>query len=91
MLITFLTHVAEEVREILAGLGYSRIEDIIYTPYFSGVSANYLRGSIEKYGLNPAEVLGRREGASLGIDETDSGPKAWRDFWSAVEVTVQVG
>jgi glutamate synthase domain-containing protein 3 len=29
MLITFLTHVAEEVREILAGLGYQKLEDII--------------------------------------------------------------
>jgi glutamate synthase domain-containing protein 2/glutamate synthase domain-containing protein 1/glutamate synthase domain-containing protein 3 len=29
MLITFLTHVAEEVREILAQLGYERIEDVI--------------------------------------------------------------
>ena len=29
MLITFLTHVAEEVRQILAELGYERIEDII--------------------------------------------------------------
>jgi glutamate synthase domain-containing protein 2/glutamate synthase domain-containing protein 1/glutamate synthase domain-containing protein 3 len=29
MLITFLTHVAEEVRQILADLGYDRLEDII--------------------------------------------------------------
>ncbi|MBM4184664.1 MAG: glutamate synthase large subunit [Gemmatimonadetes bacterium] len=29
MLITFLTHVAEEVRQILAELGYERLEDII--------------------------------------------------------------
>jgi glutamate synthase domain-containing protein 2/glutamate synthase domain-containing protein 1/glutamate synthase domain-containing protein 3 len=29
MLITFLTHVAEEVRQILAQLGYARIEDVI--------------------------------------------------------------
>jgi glutamate synthase (NADPH/NADH) large chain/glutamate synthase (ferredoxin) len=29
MLITFLTHVAEEVREILARLGYERLEDVI--------------------------------------------------------------
>jgi glutamate synthase (ferredoxin) len=29
MLIAFLTHVAEEVREILAELGYSRLEDVI--------------------------------------------------------------
>ncbi|HSH76250.1 MAG TPA: glutamate synthase large subunit, partial [Longimicrobiales bacterium] len=29
MLITFLTHVAEEVREILADLGYERLEDVI--------------------------------------------------------------
>lgn len=62
----------------------SAAADIVYTPYFSGVPASYLRASIEAYGLNPDEVLGRREGASLGIEEKEKdGPKAWRDIWSA--------
>ncbi len=62
----------------------SAAADIVYTPYFSGVPASYLKNSIINYGLNPDEVLGRREGASLGIDAKDKdGPKAWRDIWSA--------
>jgi nitronate monooxygenase len=62
----------------------STAADIIYTPYFSGTHANYLRQSIEGYGLNPADVLGRREGAELGISEKkDGGPRPWRDILSA--------
>ncbi len=62
----------------------SAAEDIVYTPYFSGIPASYLRGSIESRGLDPAKVLGPREGASLAIDgKDDKGPKAWRDIWSA--------
>ena len=58
--------------------------DIVYTPHFSGISANYLRPSIVAAGLDPALVLGPREGASLGLsDKDDKGPKAWRDIWSA--------
>ncbi len=62
----------------------STASDIVYTPYFSGVHASYMRQSIEAFGLDPAKVLGHREGASLGIDaKSDDGPKAWRDIWSA--------
>lgn len=61
----------------------SSMADIVYTPYFSGVPANYLKHSIVSRGLDPAHVAGVREGANLGIDERPDGLKAWRDIWSA--------
>jgi nitronate monooxygenase len=61
----------------------STMADIIYTPYFSGVPANYLKHSITMRGLDPAKVSGVREGANLGIDERADEFKAWRDIWSA--------
>lgn len=61
----------------------STMADIIYTPYFSGVPANYLKHSITMRGLDPANVAGVREGANLGIDERPDEFKAWRDIWSA--------
>ena len=62
----------------------STANDIVYTPYFSGIPASYLRASIASNGLDPDKVLGTREGASLAIDgKDDKGPKAWRDIWSA--------
>lgn len=61
----------------------SAMADIIYTPYFSGVPANYLKTSITARGLDPAKVSGVREGANLGIDERPDEFKAWRDIWSA--------
>jgi nitronate monooxygenase len=61
----------------------STMADIVYTPYFSGVPANYLKHSITSRGLDPTQVAGVREGANLGIDERPDGLKAWRDIWSA--------
>jgi nitronate monooxygenase len=62
----------------------SNAADIVYTPHFSGVPANYMRGSIIAVGLNPDSVLGPREGTTLSLDEDDyKGPKPWRDIWSA--------
>ncbi|MGE3475878.1 MAG: NAD(P)H-dependent flavin oxidoreductase [Rhodospirillaceae bacterium] len=61
----------------------STMADIMYTPYFSGVPANYLKHSITMRGLDPATVAGVRPGANLGIDERPDEFKAWRDIWSA--------
>jgi nitronate monooxygenase len=62
----------------------SAAADIVYTPYFSGVNANYLRASITANGLNPDEVLGVHSGSQLSLGSADDkGPKAWRDIWSA--------
>ncbi len=61
----------------------SSVSDIVYTSLFSGVSANYLRGSIVQAGLDPAD-LPEAEKDSMNFDrKVQGGPKAWRDIWSA--------
>jgi nitronate monooxygenase len=56
-------------------------DDIVYTPYFSGVSGNFLRESIQRAGLD-ADRLGQAQGRSLEISK-ESESRAWRDIWSA--------
>lgn len=56
-------------------------DDIVYTPYFSGVSGNFLRESIQRAGLDP-DRLRDAPGRSLEISK-ESGSRAWRDVWSA--------
>jgi nitronate monooxygenase len=61
----------------------SAAADIVYTPVFSGIKANYLRGSIERAGLDPDRL---EPGAGPGTDLFDPGKsdaKAWKDIWSA--------
>ncbi len=79
-------------KEAKAADGYKQMivdsgsADILYTPYFSGINASFLRGSVEALGLDPTKVMGKREGASLAEDlshSQDGGPKAWKDIWSA--------
>jgi len=55
--------------------------DIVNTPYFSGVPANYLRPSVVAAGIDPA-VLDAGPQAAVNLDK-DARPKAWRDVWSA--------
>lgn len=57
--------------------------DIVYTDAFTGVPGNYLRGSIEAAGLDPAALpagdVSRLNFGSGGA----SAAKAWRDIWGA--------
>ena len=59
----------------------SKSADIVYTPLFTGVSGSYLRGSIEKAGLDPDNL------PHAGKDTMNFGSggeaKAWRDIWGA--------
>ncbi len=61
----------------------SGAEDIIYTPLFSGVSGNYLRGSIVRAGLDPANLpvadKSKMNFSTSGGNEL----KVWKDIWSA--------
>lgn len=64
--------------------GYKRMivassaEDVVYTPYFTGVNGNYLRPSIVAQGLDPDNLPPRdKTSMSFGSDRT----KAWRDIW----------
>jgi len=56
-------------------------DDVIYTPYFSGVGGNFLRESIERAGLD-ADRLGDAQGRKLEVSK-ESGSRVWRDVWSA--------
>jgi nitronate monooxygenase len=66
----------------------SSASDIVYTPYFSGTSGNYLAPSIRLAGLDP-EHLQREPGESSKMAFTSAdgsrtvGTKTWKDIWSA--------
>lgn len=54
--------------------------DIVTSPYFTGLPANYLRASIHAQGLDPDAL----PTGNLGMDfASGSTAKAWRDIWSA--------
>lgn len=57
--------------------------DVVNSDVFTGISANYLRGSIEGAGLDPEDL---RPTGSAGLDVSDgaqSGPRPWRDIWGS--------
>lgn len=56
--------------------------DVTYTPYFSGVPANYLSASIRAAGLDPLVLAQGGEAPPANMDKS-SRPKAWKDVWSA--------
>ncbi|WP_087972434.1 NAD(P)H-dependent flavin oxidoreductase [Oceanobacillus rekensis] len=59
----------------------STIDDIIYTPAFSGVPANYLIPSIIKSGLDPKNLP---EKGSIDFSELGNPDiRAWKDIWGA--------
>lgn len=61
----------------------SSAADIVYTPYFTGVAGSYLRGSIERAGIDP-EALGAAAGEQMDFGKRDeSEAKAWKDIWGA--------
>jgi nitronate monooxygenase len=55
-------------------------DDIVYTPFFSGIPANYLKASIRAAGLDPESLTGIANHAAPASIEAK---KAWRDVWSA--------
>ena len=71
---------SEEYKQMLLD---SRGEDIVYTNLFSGVSGNYLRGSIARAGLDP-DRLPAADKTKMNFGTGGSAEfKAWRDIWSA--------
>lgn len=54
--------------------------DIVYSNLFTGVHGNYLRGSIESAGLDPAD-LPTSDPSAMNFGE--GATKAWRDIWGA--------
>ena len=57
------------------------VDDVLYTPFFSGVPANYLIPSIAAAGLDPTQ-LDQMETHPVNLDKRTR-PKAWKDVWSA--------
>lgn len=61
----------------------STAQDIVYSNLFTGVHGNYLRGSIERAGLDPANLPtsdpSKMDFGSGGNSEA----KAWKDIWGS--------
>ncbi len=71
---------SEEYKKMLV---QSQIEDILYTPAVSGVSANFLTPSLVKAGM---DLSAKKE-----EDFSDlHGAKAWKDVWSAGQGTTSI-
>jgi nitronate monooxygenase len=65
------------------GIVDGKASDIIYSNLFTGVHGNYLRGSIERAGMDPDNLP---EGDLKTMDfgtGNGSKPKAWKDIWGS--------
>lgn len=61
----------------------SAAADIVYSPYFSGVHGNYLKGSVANAGFDPDD-LPDADSSKMDFGKRDENEaKAWRDIWSA--------
>lgn len=61
----------------------SSATDIVYSSLFTGVHGNYLRGSIERSGLDP-NALPEADKSTMSFGSGGSSKsKAWRDIWGA--------
>ena len=60
----------------------SNAEDIVYTPFFSGVHGSYLKPSVRNAGLDPDNLPVETEG-KLQYRSRDERPKTWKDIWGA--------
>ncbi|EKF20112.1 NAD(P)H-dependent flavin oxidoreductase [Nitratireductor pacificus] len=58
----------------------SRAADIVYSNLFTGVHGNYLKGSIEKAGMDPNN-LPEADPSKMNFASADA--KAWRDIWGS--------
>jgi nitronate monooxygenase len=60
----------------------SQADDIVYTPYFSGVNGNYLKPSVRSAGMDP-EHLPDSDKTNMNFSSEREKPKAWKQIWSA--------
>ena len=73
------SNASPDYKQMVVGSG---AEDIVYTSLFSGVSANFLRQSVARTGLDP-DNLPTADKAKMSFAEGSHEFKAWRDVWSA--------
>jgi nitronate monooxygenase len=64
-------------------------DDIVYTPYFTGVAGNYLKASIRTAGLDP-DNLPVRDKSSMDFGSKAAEAKAWKDIWGAGQGVGQI-
>lgn len=76
------THEANADPEYKAMLVRSRSEDVVTSSLFTGVSGNYLRGSIERAGMDP-DNLPEADPSAMSFDGGSAKAKAWRDIWGS--------
>ena len=60
----------------------SRAEDIVSSSLFTGISGNYLRGSITRAGMD-ADDLPSADASSMSFEGGSSKAKAWKDIWGS--------
>lgn len=60
----------------------SQADDIVYTPYFSGVNGNYLKPSVRAAGMDPENLPGSDK-TKMNFGSEREKPKAWKQIWSA--------
>ena len=66
-------------QEIIESAG----EDIVYSSLFTGVHGNYLKGSIEKAGLDPNNLPTADKSTMNFGSGGNTDAKAWKDIWGA--------
>lgn len=76
------TQEANAVDAYKAMIVESRADDIVYTPYFSGVNGNYLKPSVRAAGMDP-ETLPEADKTKMNFGSEREKPKAWKQIWSA--------
>jgi len=66
----------------------TQAKDIVYTPKISGINANFMIPSLERHGVDLAQ-LGAHDTVDLAA-ELDHEGKAWKDLWSAGQGVGQI-
>lgn len=70
-------HAPERYKQMIVE---SQAADLVYTPCFTGVHGNYLRGSVTAAGLDP-DRLPHADKTAMNFGSAHA--KAWKDIWGA--------
>jgi len=77
------TEEANAVSEYKEMIVDSAAADILYSAAFTGIHGNYMRGSLERVGIDP-DALADVDVKAMDFSKRDeSDVKAWKDIWSA--------
>jgi nitronate monooxygenase len=68
---------SEQYKQMLVD---SQTRDVVRTPFFTGVPANYLLPSIRRAGVDPAEL--NKPAPKIDLGSAGGEIKAWKDIWS---------